>query len=40
VGHRGSVMAESIGRDVPAEGYRAPSDAYPTTVRDTVSLSR
>jgi hypothetical protein len=40
VEHRGSVVAESIGRDVPAEGYRAPSDLYPTTVRDTVSLSR
>jgi len=40
VGRRGSVVAESFGRDVPAEGYRAPSDAYPTTIRDTVSLSR
>jgi len=35
----GRVLARSIGRDVPKEGYTAPSEAYPTSLRDTVDLS-
>lgn len=39
VGRRGRVVALSFGRDVPAEGYLAPSDAYPTSVRDWVDVT-
>ncbi len=35
----GRVTATEYGRDVPAEGYLAPSGAYPTTVRDEVDLT-
>jgi hypothetical protein len=29
----------SYGRDVPKEGYLAPSDKYPTTIRDRADIS-
>ena len=35
----GQVLARSIGRDVPKEGYMAPSDDYPTSLRETVDVS-
>jgi hypothetical protein len=33
------VMVTSYGRDVPKEGYLAPSEKYPTTVRDRGDIS-
>jgi hypothetical protein len=39
VAESGQVTVTSYGRDVPAAGYLAPSGAYPTSVRDTVSIS-
>ncbi|WP_190303430.1 metallophosphoesterase family protein [Pseudanabaena sp. UWO311] len=33
------VMVTSYGRDVPKDGYLAPSDKYPTTVRDRGDIS-
>jgi hypothetical protein len=40
VGEQGEVTVTSHGRDVPAAGYLAQSGAYPTRVRDTVSIGR
>jgi hypothetical protein len=40
VGHHGEVTVTSFGRAVPAEGYLEPSDKYPTSIRDTVSIGR
>jgi hypothetical protein len=37
--HHGRVLVRSIGRDVPAEGYLEPSDAYPTSLRDQVEIT-
>jgi len=39
IGRRSRVVALSFGRDVPAEGYLAASDAYPTSVRDWVDVT-
>jgi hypothetical protein len=33
------VITTSYGRDVPKEGYLAPSDKYPTTIRDRADIS-
>lgn len=33
------VIVTSYGRDVPKDGYLAPSDKYPTTVRDRGDIS-
>jgi hypothetical protein len=33
------VLVTTYGRDVPKEGYLAPSDKYPTTVRDRADIS-
>jgi len=35
----GRVTLTSYGRDVPAEGYLAPSSASPTTVRDQADIT-
>ncbi len=35
----GNVTVTSYGRDVPTEGYLAPSSAYPTTVRDQADIT-
>ncbi len=37
--HHGRVLVRSIGRDVPAEGYLEPSDAYPTSLRDRAEIT-
>jgi hypothetical protein len=34
------VTVREYGRDVPAAGYMAPSDAYPTTVRDEADITQ
>lgn len=36
----GKVLVDSYGRDEPAAGYLAPADGYPTTVRETVDITR
>jgi hypothetical protein len=39
IARHGRVLVRSIGRDVPAEGYLEPSDAYPTSLRDRVEIT-
>ena len=36
----GKVMAYSYGRDLPASGYLGPTAGIPTTVRDSVDITR